>query len=543
MHYQKKWVHPMGTDILHDPMLNKGTAFTESERDALKLHGLLPPRVFTQEEQEQRVLENFRRKTSDLEKYIFLNSLHDRNERLFYRVVMNNINEMMPVIYTPVVGEACKQFAHIFRRPRGIYLSVDDRGRMSDVLRNWPEQDVRVIVVTDGERILGLGDLGADGMGIPVGKLSLYTVCAGIDPGICLPITLDVGTNNDELLADPLYIGTSQRRIRGSEYDEFIDEFVDAVTELYPHLLLQFEDFAKKNAFRFLEKYRDRLCTFNDDIQGTGSVALAGILSALRITGGTLTDQRFLFVGAGEAGLGIANTITPAMIKQGMSPQEARERCWFFDSTGLVVQTRDNLERHKQPYAHTHEFTQDLASAVKELKPTALIGTSAQPGLFTPEVLTLMAEANQRPIVFALSNPTSKAECTAQQACEQTKGRVIFASGSPFPPTEYNGKTIVTGQGNNAYIFPGLGLGAVACSATKITDEMFFAAAQALAAQVDEHTLSQGCIYPPLTRMRELSKSIALRVLETAYDQGVARLPKPDDPEKYIESIMFDPSY
>lgn len=543
MKYRKKWVYPMGTDLLHDPMLNKGTAFTTDERDALKLQGLLPPRIFTQGEQEQRVLENFRRKATDLERYIFLNALHDRNERLFYRVVTNNIKEMMPVIYTPVVGEACKQFAHIFRRPRGLYISIDDRGKIGDVLKNWPEQDVRVIVVTDGERILGLGDLGANGMGIPIGKLSLYTVCAGIDPAACLPITLDVGTDNEELLNDPLYIGTPQKRIRGREYDEFIEEFIDAVTNLYPNLLLQFEDFGKQNAFRLLEKYRDRLCTFNDDIQGTGSVALAGIISALRITDEKLTDQTVLFAGAGEAGVGIANILASAMVKNGLSPEDARKRCWFMDSKGLVVQSRDDLEEHKAPYAHTHAFLTDIASAVKDLKPTALIGASAQPGLFTPEVLKLMAEINEHPIVFALSNPTSKAECTAQQACEGTDGRVIFASGSPFQPVEYKGETIVTGQGNNAYIFPGLGLGAVVCSATKITDEMFFAAAEALAAEVDEDTLSQGCIYPPVTRMRELSKAIALRVVQTACSQGVAQRADLDDPEKYIDAMMFDPSY
>lgn len=543
MHYRKKWFFPMGTDLLHDPMLNKGTAFNEREREALRLRGLLPPRVFTQEQQVMRILENFHRKTSDLEKYIFLSALQDRNERLFYRVVMDNIEEMMPIIYTPVVGEACKQYAHIFRRPRGVYLSVNERGHMSEVLRNWPERDVSIIVVTDGERILGLGDLGADGMGIPIGKLALYTVCAGIDPAFGLPITLDVGTENEELLDDPLYIGTPQRRIRGKEYDDFVEEFVSAVTELYPRVLLQFEDFGKNNAFRLLNQYRDRLCTFNDDIQGTGSVALAGIISALKIRGGELRDQRILFAGAGEAGTGIADMVTAAMGKQGASLEEARNSCWFIDSKGLVVKDREFLEDHKRPYAHEAKFVPDIDSAVRTIKPTILIGVSAQPGLFTPEILRIMADINERPIVFALSNPTSKAECTAEEAYRETDGRVIFASGSPFPPVDYRGNTFLTGQGNNAYIFPGVGLGVVACRASRVTEEMFLAAAMALAEEVTDETRAQGCIYPPLTHMRQLSKIIAVRVLHSAHEQGVAQKPMPADPENYIESLMFDPSY
>lgn len=532
-----------GIDILHDPILNKGTAFTQEEREALELHGLLPPRVFSLEEQEKRVLENYRRKTSDIEKYIYMIALQDRNETLFYRVVIDNIEEMMPIIYTPTVGQACQEYGHIFRRPRGLFVSAKDKGRMVDILKNWPGKEVGIIVVTDGERILGLGDLGANGMGIPVGKLSLYSACAGVHPSLCLPITLDVGTNNESFLKDPLYLGLLQRRLRGEEYDELLDEFVTTVQEVFPRALIQFEDFSNLNAFRVLKKYRDRACCFNDDIQGTAGVILAGLFSALRITGGNLTDQTLLFFGAGEAGIGIGDLIVSTMVERGLSKGEAKRKCWFVDSKGLVVKSRDNLQDHKLPYAHDHEFLPDLMSAMETLKPTALIGVSGQPQTFTQPIVEQMAGMNERPIIFALSNPTSKAECTAEQAYTWTGGRAIFASGSPFDPVTLEGKTYVPGQGNNAYVFPGVGLGVIASGARHVTDEMFAAAARALAHEVSEHDLEKGCIYPPLTKIGDVSAMIAAAVAERAYEGDLAAKPRPENLLAYMKSQQYWPEY
>jgi malate dehydrogenase (oxaloacetate-decarboxylating)(NADP+) len=532
-----------GIELLHNPALNKGTAFTKEERDALGLRGLLPPHTSTQEEQVLRVMENFHRKPNNLEKYIHMMALQGRNETLFYRVVLDHIEEMMPIIYTPTVGQACQEYGHIFRRPRGMFISAADQGRMVEILRNWPGQDARIVVVTDGERILGLGDLGASGMGIPVGKLSLYTACAGVHPSLCLPVTLDVGTDNERLLNDPLYIGIRQRRLRGEAYDEFVDEFMTAIQKVFPEVLVQFEDFANINAFRLLDKYRERHCTFNDDIQGTGAVALAGLYSALRITGGQLSELMVLFQGAGEAAVGIAGLIVAAMIGEGLSAEEARSRCWLVDSGGLVVKSRAGLAEHKLPYAHDHESLPDLLAAVETLQPTAIIGVSGQPGTFTQPVLAAMARLNDRPIVFALSNPTSKAECTAEQAYAWTEGRAIFASGSPFAPVTIGDKTYVPGQGNNAYIFPGVGLGAIASGARLVTDEMFFAAAMALARRVSAADLEQGLIYPPLTAIREVSVAIAVAVAEVAYQRGLATQPRPDDPGAHIEAQMYVPRY
>jgi len=446
-------------------------------------------------------------------------------------------------VYTPTVGKACQEFAHIYRRPRGCFLAVKHQGRMADIIRNWPYVDVRVVVVTDGERILGLGDLGADGMGIPIGKLCLYTACAGVHPTECLPVMLDVGTDNEALLNDPLYIGTRQRRLRGAKYDEFVEEFISAVTNAFPHALIQFEDFANANAFRLLERYRDRICTFNDDIQGTGSVVLSGLVSALRVTRGKLTDQTILFLGAGEAGVGIGNQIVAAMKQDGLSEKDAHARCWFFDVNGLIVKGRERLGEEHKPYAHPHEHLTDFVAAVKAIKPTVLIGASAQPGRFNREVLEAMAKNNERPIIFALSNPTSKAECTPEEAYTHTDGRAIFASGSPFKPVTVGGKEFVPGQGNNAYIFPGVGLGVVAVDATRVTDEMFYAAAKALADQVSEEDLKLGRVYPPLTRIREVSAMIAMAVAKVAYDQGLARLPRPKDLYDHIKSSMYVPEY
>ena len=534
---------PTGVDLLHNPLLNHGTAFTSTERDTLKLRGLLPPRIFTQEQQVQRSLANFRKKPTDLEKYIYLIGLEDRNETLFYRLVLDNLDEMMPIIYTPTVGRACQEYAHIFRRPRGLYISAADQGRIADVLANWPHEDVQVVVVTDGERILGLGDLGANGMGIPVGKLSLYTTCAGIHPGKTLPITLDVGTENEELLADPLYIGLPQRRLRGAEYDALVAEFMTAVFQRYPNALVQFEDFANLNAFRLLETYRNQYCTFNDDVQGTASVTLSGVYSALRLTGGQLTKQKLLFLGAGEAGIGIANLIVSAMMQEGLTEAEARQRCWFVDSRGLVESSRAELAHHKRPYAHDFAPQPDLLSAVQALKPTGIIGVSGRGGMFTQPVIEAMAALNEQPIVFALSNPTANSECTAEEAYRWSKGRAIFASGSPFPAVELNGRTFVPGQGNNSYIFPGVGLGVVATKARRVTDEMFMAAARTLASLVTEEDLAQGRVYPALQRIREVSAAIGTAVAQIAFEQDLARVPQPKDLPTFIEGQMYQPDY
>lgn len=534
---------PIGVELLHNPLYNHGTAFTEVERDTYKLRGLLPPRILTQEQQVKRSLENFHKKPTDLEKYIYLIGLEDRNETLFYRVVMDNLEEMMPIIYTPTVGKACQEYAHIFRRPRGLYISANDKGQVAEVLANWPHDDVKVIVVTDGERILGLGDLGANGMGIPVGKLSLYTACAGIDPANTLPITLDVGTENERLLADPLYIGLPQRRLRGPEYDALVDEFMTAVFQRYPEAMVQFEDFANLNAFRLLQKYRAQRCTFNDDIQGTASVTLSGIYSALRLTGGKLTEQKLLFLGAGEAGIGIADLIVSAMMDEGLTEAEARQRCWFVDSRGLVESSRTNLAEHKRPYAHNFAPQADLLAAVQALQPTALIGVSGQGGKFTQPIIETMAELNEQPIIFSLSNPTANSECTAEEAYRWTNGQAIFASGSPFDPVELNGRTYVPGQGNNSYIFPGVGLGVVATKARHVPDAMFMAAARTLASLVTEADLVQGRVYPSLTRIREVSAAIGTAVAEVAYAQNLARVARPDDLSAFIEAQMYQPRY
>jgi len=534
---------PTGLALLHDPALNKGSAFTEEERDALGLRGLLPPHVHTMDEQLMRVLRSLRAKPTDLEKYIFLISLQDRNKTLFFKVLLEHIEELVPIVYTPTVGKACLEYGHIFRRPRGIFITANDKGRVADLLENWPYKNIRIIVVTDGERILGLGDLGADGMGIPVGKLALYTACAGIPHTVALPVTIDVGTENEMLLNDPLYIGLKQRRLRGKAYDELIEEFIVAVQEVFPAALVQFEDFANINAFRLLQKYRNEVCTFNDDIQGTAAMTLSCLYSAMRITGGKLEDQKILFLGAGEAGMGAGDLIVSAMVDEGLSEEKARLRCWFVDSKGLVVKSRTGLTGGKLLYAHDHEFLSDFPAAVEALKPTAIIGVSAQPGMFTRPVLEGMARINERPIVFSFSNPTANTECTAEEAYTCTGGRAVFASGGPFDPVTVHGKTFVPAQGNNIYIFPGVGLGIIASGATHVPDETFLVAARALAQLVSEADLEQGRILPKLSRIREVSTVIAATVAEVAYKRGFATKPRPEDLPEYIRSQMYEPEY
>ena len=534
---------PRGRTLLQDPALNKGTVFNEQEREAFGLRGLLPPRVFSPADRIRHIISNVRRKTTDLEKYLYLSGVQNRNENLFYRVLMDNMQELMPIIYTPTVGQACQEYSRIFSESRGIFISKYDRGRIKKILKNWPHKNVRVIVVTDGERILGLGDLGANGMGIPIGKLSLYTACAGIDPKGCLPVTIDVGTNNQDLLNAPDYIGLPESRLRGKEYDALIDEFMAAASKAFPGVMIQMEDFGNVNAFRLLEKYRNQYCMFNDDIQGTASVALAGLYSALRITGGKISRQKLLFLGAGEAAIGIGDLVSSAMMEEGLSLSEARANCWFVDSKGLVVKSRTDLAEHKKPYAHDFPFHQDLLSAVEALKPTAIIGVSGQPRTFTPAIIEAMARINERPIIFALSNPTSKAECTSEEAYRHTKGHAIFASGSPFPAVTMDGRTFVPGQANNAYIFPGVGLGVIASEASRVTDEMFTAAAKTLVAQVTEEDLQTGCLFPSLNRIREVSANIALAVAKVVFARGLTSMTEPADLSGHIRSVMYEPDF
>ena len=534
---------PRGFDLLQDPTLNKGTAFSEAERDALGLRGLLPPRVASLDEQVLRVLDALARKTDPLEKYIYLMALQDRNETLFFRVVVDRLEELMPIIYTPTVGQACQEYGHILRKARGLYVTKRDRGRVADVMRNWPRRDVRVIVVTDGERILGLGDLGANGMGIPIGKLALYTACAGIHPCSCLPVALDVGTDNEKLRGDPLYIGLPEKRLRGDAYDALVDEFIAAARNQFPHALVQLEDFGNTNAFRLLDRYRREICTFDDDIQGTASVVLAGLYSALRIKHARLKDQKLLFLGAGEAGIGIGDLVVTAMVDDGLTKEEARARCWFVDSKGLVVASRSDLAVHKHAYAHDHPPVSSFEQAIEALKPTAIIGVSGVGRTFTRGVVEAVTRHNERPVVFALSNPTSKAECTAEEAYAWSGGRAIYASGSPFDPVVVGGTRFVPGQGNNAYIFPGVGLGVIASSARLVTDEMFFAAAKALAAEVTDADLALGRIYPPLSNVRAVSLAIASAVADVAWQRGLAQRPMPADVAGHVKSLMYEPVY
>jgi len=535
--------HPTGYQLLHNPRLNKGTAFTEAERHAWGLEGLLPPAVTNIALQVARRHAEIAALDNDLQKYLVLTDLQARNETLYYAVLMSDPATYMPLVYTPTVGEACQKFGHIFRGPRGMYLPISERGRLKEMLSNWPEKDVRFIVATDGERILGLGDQGAGGMGIPMGKLALYTACAGVPPQCCLPVVLDVGTNNQTLLDDPLYLGLRQHRERGEDYLAFVDEFVAAVQQLYPKCCIQWEDFANINAVPILARYRDKTCTFNDDIQGTAGIALAGILAASRLTGQNLAEQRFLFLGAGSAATGIAELISLAMAREGMDLAEARRHNALFDINGLLVSSRTDLAEFQKPFAQDRAPVSTFVEAVEAVRPTGIIGVSAVPKLFNREVIEAMARINQRPIIFPYSNPTSRSECTAEEAYRWSDGRAVFASGSPFPPVEIGGRRFVPGQGNNVYIFPAMGMAVFATEATRVTDEMFLVAAQAVAEQVTEENLSIGLIYPPQSRILEASLHVAKRVAACIFDQGLAGVKRPDDVGALIRSLVYRPAY
>lgn len=531
-----------GRALLNDSRHTKSTAFTRDERERYGLRGLLPYNVADPQTQKTRVLANLRRKTSDIERYVMLNALLERNQTLFYRTLIDNIEELMPLVYTPTVGQACKEFANIFRKAQGFYITPDDRGQVRRMLDNWPEDDVRVIVVTDGERILGLGDLGANGMGIPIGKLELYIAGAGILPRQCMPVMLDVGTNNEALRNDPLYLGFPAPRMTGGDYDGLVEEFVRAVQDKFPRALIQFEDFLTPNAYALLHRYRYRVLCFNDDIQGTAAVTLAGVYASTRLSRKRFADLTVMFLGAGSAATGIADLLVAALCAEGLDEAEARRRLWFVDIEGLIVADRDDLLAHNLPYAHDHP-PHDFLAAIDEIRPDVLIGATGAPGTFNREVVAAMTRHNEQPAIFALSNPTDRAECTAEQAYDWSEGRAIFASGSPFAPVRWRDRTFRPGQGNNAYIFPGIGLGAVVSEATRITDEMFLAAARILAAQVGEDDLAAGAIYPPLPKLRDASLRIAVGIAEVARAAGLNRAELPDDLEGHVRELMYDPRY
>lgn len=532
-----------GFDLLRDPRENRGTVFTHQERIDLGIVGLLPPVISPPELQMSRAEMHLDTLPTDLDRYVYFSDLQDRNEALFYRVLMHDPVKYMPIVYTPTVGLACQQYGRIYRRPKGLWITADHRGMIRDVLRNWPERDVRFIVVTDGERILGLGDQGAQGMGISIGKLALYTACAGIPPSMTLPITLDVGTANETLLEDPFYIGTRIERLKGEPYDSFIDEFVEAVQEVFPHACIQWEDFANHHAVPVLDRYREQVCSFNDDIQGTAAVGVAGVLSAVRFKGERVSDQRFMFFGAGSAGIGIAELMSLVMVEEGLTIEEAHSRCWLVDSQGLVTSHRQELAETKRPFAHDHAPIDSFEEAVRTVKPTVLIGTSTIHNAFTPTILRTMAQNTARPIVFPYSNPTSKSECSAQDAYDNTDGTVIFASGSPFPPVEWKGHTYIPSQGNNVYIFPAIGMAVLATRPRIIPEQAFVVAARALSELVTQEEFDRGLVYPPLAKIRETSLIVAERVAEYFFDSGIAHAHKPASVHALIQQLSWHPPY
>ena len=534
---------PRGLALLRDPRLNKSTAFTEAEREALGLVGLVPEGIDSEDTQAQRTMLQLGQKPTDLEKYIFLSQLQDSDETLFYRLLMADPAKFLPLVYTPTVGEACLQFGHIMRRPKGLYISIKRKGHVRDILRNWPERDIRFMVVTSGQRILGLGDLGANGMGIPIGKLALYTACAGVPPQVTLPVLIDCGTNNEALLRDPLYLGLRQTRPEISQLDEFVEEFITAVQTEFPNCCVQFEDWAGVDAVRLLARYRERICSFNDDIQGTAAVALAGILGALRITGGKLSEQTFLFLGAGSAGIGIADLLTETIALEGIPRERARTHTWLFDVNGLLESSRNDLADFQKPYAHPHMPLKNFVDAIESIKPTAIIGVSTVAKAFNERVIKAMARINQRPIIFPYSNPTSHSECTAEEAYRWSEGRAVFASGSPFPPVRFGDRTLVPGQGNNVYIFPAIGMAVYATRAKLITDEMFIAAARAVAEKVTKAELDVGLIYPPQSEILKTELHAAKRVAEVIFARGLARVRKPSDIGAFIQSETYKPEY
>ena len=542
-----------GIELINQPLLNKGTAFTEAERDAFRLHGVLPPNIGTLEEQVTRRLKVLRSFATNFERYAFLRDLQDANETLFYALLVNNIEELLPLVYTPTVGEGCQRFSEIWRKPRGLFLSYPNRRRIASILSHPRYDRVRVIVVSDGERILGLGDQGAGGMGIPIGKLALYTACAGIHPRETLPVLLDVGTDNAERLDDPMYVGWRHERVRGAEYDEFVENFVSAVIERWPHVLLQWEDFAGVNAGALLERYRNRLCTFNDDIQGTASVAAGTLLAAINLTGVPLGEQRIVLVGAGAAGIGIASLMLRSMIDSNIPEAVAREQFWAVDREGLLVEGMTGLRPTQERFVRSRASVEGwqlmnpdrigLLDVVRNVRPTAMIGVSGQQGAFTEEVVRAMATSTQRPVIFPLSNPTSRSEASPEDLIAWSEGRAVIGAGSPFPPVYRNGKWVPVDQINNSYIFPGLGLGILASSARRVTNGMFMAAAKALAGISPARSSKGGRLLPAVHDLRSVSAAVALAVARRAQADGVADACDGETMSERIQANVWDPIY
>lgn len=532
-----------GYSLLRDPRKNKGTAFTLEERRKYRLQGILPDAVETIETQILRVNEQLNSVESPINKYIYLTNLLDNNETLFFKTIISDPAKFLPLVYTPTVGEACQRFGHIARKPRGMFISIEQKNNIKSILRNWQVEDVRFAVVTDGGRILGLGDLGIFGIGIPIGKLVLYTSCAGVPPEYTLPIILDVGTNNEEFLKDPLYPGLKKKRIRGPEFDDFVEKFVEAITEVFPKICIQWEDLPGVDAICILDKYRDKICTYNDDIQGTAAIATAGIITANRFSGKPFTAEKILFLGAGAAAFGIADMLVRKFERDGLTKEDAYRQVYMFDVNGLLVKSRTDLTEHQKPFAHESDPSSDFAATILKIKPTAIIGVSTVGGAFNQQVIENMSIVNERPIIFPYSNPSSHSECTAEQAYTWSKGKAIFASGSPFGPVSYNGKTYIPGQGNNVYIFPALGLAIYATETKRVTDEMFVTAAEAVAEQVTEEDFAKGLIYPPVANISKVSYNVAIKVVKKIFESGLAGVEKPKDINAFIKSKMYEPKY
>ena len=532
-----------GIELLQDPALNKSTAFTEAEKQALELVGLVPDVIETEDLQLSRVMMQLGHKNTDLERYIYLINLLDHNETLFYRTVMSDPARFLPIVYDPTIAEACLKFGHIYRQARGMYLSITRRGKVKEVLQNWPQKDVRFICVTDGGRILGLGDIGANGMGIPIGKLQLYTACAGVPPQYLLPMYLDAGTNNEQYLHDPLYLGLRKTRPSTEELYSFVDEFVEAVQDLYPRCCIHFEDWTGVDAVHLLQRYRDKYCVYNDDVQGTAGIVLAGMINAAKIKGTKLSDEKYLFLGAGSAGIGLANLLCSAMVQEGLTLKQAQDRVSMFDVNGLLETTRTDLVDFQKPYAHKHAPTRDFIAAIESIKPTTIIGVSTIGGAFAQNVVESLSRINQRPVILALSNPTDHAECTAEQAYTWSKGKAIYAAGVQFAPVPLNGQTFLPGQANNFYIFPAIGMAIFATQASRVTDEMFIEAARAVADQVPSDLLNQGLIYPLQSNILETEIQTAARVTKLVFDSGLARVPRPADMVSFIREHVYKPAY
>ena len=536
-------INKRGIELLNDSSLNKSTAFTEREKQDLGLVGLVPDVTETEEQQLSRVLLQLGQKNTDLERYIYLINLLDHNETLFYRTLMSNPARFLPIVYDPTIGEACLKFGHIYRQPRGMYLSIARRGKVKEILKNWPQKDVRFICVTDGGRILGLGDLGANGMGIPIGKLQLYTACAGVPPQYLLPMYLDAGTNNQQYLNDPLYLGMRRARPSAEELFSFVDEFMQAVQEVFPKCCVHFEDWTGVDAVHLLQRYREKYCVYNDDVQGTAGIVLAGMINAGKIKGTKLSDEKYLFLGAGSAGIGLANLLCSAMVEEGLTLQEAQSRVWLFDVNGLLESTRTDLVDFQTVYAHEHAPTRDFVSAIESIKPTTIIGVSTIGGAFTQRVIEAVSQNTERPVILALSNPTEHAECTPEQAYTWSNGKALYAAGVQFPPVQLNGRTFLPGQANNFYIFPAIGMAVFATRASRVTDQMFIEAARAVADLVSPDLLKQGLLYPLQSNILETEISTAARVAKLVFDTGLARVPRPADIVAYIRGLVYQPTY